>query len=77
MKLSYYKVVSKSNLCDCNDAYILVMADITIVAVGDRQVTQAFKNCAPFTKCITKMDGTRIDYSEELDLIMLMHNLLE
>ena len=46
----------KSNLCDYNDAYILVRSDIAIMG---HQVTQvAFKNCAPFTKCITKIDGT-------------------
>ena len=49
----------KSNLCDYNDAYILVRSDITIIR---HNVTQAaFKNCAPFIKCITKIDGTTID----------------
>ena len=37
----------------------------------------AFKNCAPFTKCITKIDGTTIDDAEDLDLVMPMHNLIE
>ena len=37
----------------------------------------AFKNCAPFTKCITKTNRTSINYSEDLDLVMLMYNLLE
>ena len=36
-----------------------------------------FKNCAPFTKCITKIDGTTIDDVEDLDVVMPMHNLLE
>ena len=49
--------VSKSNLCDYNDAYILVRGNITIA--GSNLSTQvAFKNCALFTKCITKIDGT-------------------
>ena len=48
--------VLKSNLCAFNDAYILVKA--------------AFKNCAPFIKCITKIDGTTIDDAEDLDLFM-------
>ena len=30
--------------------------DTTVMAPGETQV--AFKNCAPFTKCITKIDGT-------------------
>ena len=37
----------------------------------------AFKNCAPFTKCITKIDGTTIDDAENLDLVMPMYNLIE
>ena len=37
----------------------------------------AFKNCAPFIKCITEIDGTTKDHAEDLDLVMLMYNLLE
>ena len=49
--------------------------NITII---DHDVTQvAFKNCAPSTKCITKIDGTTIDDVENLDLVMPMYNLIE
>ena len=43
----------KSNFCDSNDASVLVRDDTTII---DRNLTAevAFKNCAPFIKCITK-----------------------
>ena len=34
-------------------------------------------NCAPFTKCITKIDETTTDDAEDLDLVMPMYNLLE
>ena len=44
--------VIKSNLCDYSDAYILVTGDIT-VRNGDANTKVAFKNCAPFTKCVT------------------------
>ena len=37
----------------------------------------AFKNCAPFTKCITKIDETTIDVAANLDLVMPMYNLIE
>ena len=37
----------------------------------------SFKNCAPFTKCITKNYGTTIDHAEKLDLVMLMYDLIE
>ena len=37
----------------------------------------AFKNCAPFTKCIPKINGTTIDDAEDLDLFIPMYNLIE
>ena len=37
----------------------------------------AFKTCAPVTKCITKIDGTTINYAEDLDLVIPMYNLIE
>ena len=41
------------------------------------QVTQvAFKNFAPFTKCITKIDGTTKDDAKDLDLVMPMYHLM-
>ena len=53
-EIIYNLEVLKSNLRDYNDAYILVRVDITIIG---HQVTQAaFKNCAPFILCITKID---------------------
>ena len=42
----------------------LVRSDITGVAAPPTQ--GAFKNCAPFTKCITKTDETTIDDAEHL-----------
>ena len=65
----------KSNLCDYKDAYILLRSDIAIIGHNVTQV--AFKNCSPFIKCTTKIDGTTIDDAEDLDLVMLMNNLLE
>ena len=37
----------------------------------------SYKNCAPFTKCITKIGATAIDDAEGLDLVMPMYNLME
>ena len=37
----------------------------------------AFKNNAPFINCITKINGTKIDNAEDLDVVMPMYNLLE
>ena len=66
--VTYNTEVLKSNLCDCKDAYILVRRDITVIATPQIQV--AFKNCAPFTKFNSKIDGTTIDAAENLDLVI-------
>ena len=39
--------VLKSNLCDYNDAYILVRGDINII--GHQATELAIENCVPFT----------------------------
>ena len=63
-----YKIaILKSILWDFNDAYILVTGDITIIGHHITQV--AFKNCEPLP-CITKIDETKIDDAEDLDLVM-------
>ena len=74
-EITYNTEVLKSNLCDYNDAYILVRCGIIVTATPAIQV--ALKNCAPFTKCMTKIDGTTIDDAEDLDLVMPMYNLVE
>ena len=53
--------------------YILAKGDITITAPPAAQVS--FKNSAPFTKCITKIDETTIDDVEDLDLVIPIYNL--
>ena len=53
-EITYNTEILKSNLCDYNDPYILVGNDITVVAAPATEVV--FKNCAPSTKCITKID---------------------
>ena len=36
-----------------------------------------FKNCAPFTDCISEINSTQIDNAKDIDLVMLMYNLIE
>ena len=55
--------------------HFIVTGDVTIIRDNGHGV--AFKNCALFTKCITKIGGTSIDHAEELDLVMPMYNLIE
>ena len=68
--------VKKSNLCDYSDAYILVIGDIKATG-GDTNTRVAFKNCAPFTKCITHINDEDIDGANNIDIIMPMNNLIE
>ena len=59
-----------------SDAYILVTRNIT--ATGrDANTRVAFKNCAPFTKCITHINDKQIDNADNLDIITPMYNLVE
>ena len=36
-----------------------------------------FKNCAPFTSCISKINNTQMDNGEYIDMVMPMYNLIE
>ena len=69
----------KSNLCDFSDAYILVKGRITVTDPNDANYDKklAFKNNAPFTSCISKINNTLFDNAEDLDIVMPMYNLLE
>ena len=75
----------RSNLCDYADAYILVKGRITITGAGDDAARQAgerdkgitFKNCAPFTKCISRINNIQIDNARYIDIVMPMYNLIE
>ena len=52
---------------------MLIRGDNTVL--GDNGTQVAFKNCAPFTKYITKSEGTTINHFDYLDLVMPMYNL--
>ena len=76
----------KSSLCDYSDAYILVKGKITITGAGpdaaarqadERDNGVAFKNCVPFTNCISEINNTQIDNAKDIDIVMSMYNLIE
>ena len=75
-EIIYNTEVLKFNICDSNDAYILVRGDI-ITTACNITIKVAFENRAPFTKCITKIYGTTIDDDEDLDLVIPMYSLIE
>ena len=55
----------KSHLCDYSDAYILVNGTTTVAALaaggGKNDIQVAFKNCAPFTNCISETNNSQIE----------------
>ena len=63
-QIKFKTTMLKCSLCDYGDAYILVKGKITITGAGDdaaarradeRDKGVAFKNCAPFTNCISEI----------------------
>ena len=66
-----------SDLCDYNDAYIVVKGSITVTkrnnVAYDRKL--AFKNNAPFIICISKIDNKLIANAKDLDIVVPMYNL--
>ena len=74
--IKFKTTMLRSNLCDYADAYILVKGTITITGAGDNDAAKRlyernkgviFKNCAPFTKCISRINSTDIDTAQDID----------
>ena len=74
----------RSNLCDIADAYIPVNGRITITGAGadgaarrgdERDKSVTFKHCAPFLKCINRINNTEIDNAKDIN--MPMYNLIQ
>ena len=69
----------RSSLRDYSDAYILVKGNITVnntaaaagAAVNNTNKKVIFKNCAPFTNCISKINNTQIDNAQYIGIVML------
>ena len=68
--------VIKPNLCDYSDAYIRVTGDLIIADVA-ANINVTFKNCAPFTRCVTNINDEHVQTAENLVIIMSMYNLIE
>ena len=74
----------KSSLCDYSDAYIFVKGTISVnstaaagAAVNNTNKKVIFKNCAPFTNCISEINNTQIDNAKDIDIVIPMYNLIE
>ena len=74
----------RSSFCDYCDAYILVKGNITVnntaadgAVANNTNKKVIFKNCAPFTSCINKINNEQIDNAQCIDIVMPMYNLIE
>ena len=65
-QIKFKSTMLKSSLCDYSDAYILVKGTISVnnIAVQGAAINNnnnkkvIFKNCAPFTNCISEINNT-------------------
>ena len=85
-QIKFKTTMLKSTLCDYIDAYILVKEKTTIAGAGndaaakqadERDKGVAFKNCAPFTNCISQINNTHVDNAKYIDIVMPMYDLIE
>ena len=64
-----------NQVCDYSDAFILVTENIAVDANNDADV--AFKNCAPFSTCVTKINNIFVDEANHFYIATPMYNLIE
>ena len=72
-QVKFKTTMLKSSLCYYSDVYILVKGTITVnnTAAADADANNTnkkviFKNCAPFTNCISEIDNTQVDNAKEI-----------
>ena len=82
VKLNFKISILNSILCNYSDAYILAKGTISIAAQtgdnpnnGNKEVV--FKNCAPFTDCISEINNTQIENAKDINVVMPIYNLVE
>ena len=67
--------IIKSNLCDYSDASVFVTGNIKATN-GNANTKVAFKNCATFRRCVTRINDEHVETAESLDIVMNMYNLI-
>ena len=78
------KLMLRTSLCAYSDGFIPVKGIITVAntaaaggAANNANKKVIFKNCAPFTSCISRINNTQIDNDQFIDTVMPMYNLIE
>ena len=74
-QIKFKTIMLKSSLCDYSDAHILVKGIITVAdtpgagaAANYTNKKVIFKNCAPFTNCISEINNTQTDNVKDIDI---------
>ena len=84
--IKFKTTMLRSSFCEYADAYILLNYTTAITGAGydadarradERNKGEIFENCAPFTKCISKINDTEIDNVHDIDIVMPMYNSIE
>ena len=80
-QIKFKTTMLKSSLCDYSDAYILVKGTISInntaaqgAAANNTNKKVIFKDCAPFTNCISEINNMQIDDAKDIDIVMPMYD---
>ena len=82
-KIRFKTAMLRSSLCDYSDAIrmYLLKENITVnntagAGAAENNVNKKviFKNSAPFTSCIGKINNTQMDNAEYIDIVMPMYN---
>ena len=83
-QIKFKSSILRSSLWDYSDTYLLVTGNISVNntagANADASNTNKkviFKNCAPFTDCISKINNNQVDNPKDIDIVMSMYNLIE
>ena len=83
-QIEFKTTMLKSSLCDYSDPYILVKGTISVnntaaagAAANNINQKVIFKNCAPFTNCISEINNMQIDNAKDVDIVMPMYNLID
>ena len=80
-QIKYQTSMLRSSLYDYGNAYILVKRTVTIPTVllptGKNNKEVVFKECVPFSNCISEINSTHIDNAKYIDVIRPMYNLKE
>ena len=83
-QVNFKTSVLGSSLCDYSNAYILVNENISVnntgaagAAANNTNKKVVFKNCAPFSDCISKINNIQVDNAKDIDMVMQMYNLIK